>query len=243
MTEESTDSKTVDSVDTESMQEDGSIFIRANGKRNSLTSLIVGTFTLLVAVLMFRILPKNFELLAIFTTSAGIIALLLGYLKIREPDHSLAISKENIDYRHRSGSWKLAWDNVQRIDVPKITSGMEQKQLFLVGIRLKDYGPILDSISPRLMTHLLMEQRPLLLHSDKTNCASGTCYGDDLIEDDYFKDDNGKVYKGVQGMFAHRMQKLRDRLGYDLYINSAELDRPVDEFAELLRSCHRSLLT
>lgn len=242
MKEEPIQSKNDDSLNTESIQEDGSIFIRANGKRNSLTSLIIGLFTLLIAILMFKVLPESFKLLAIFTTSAAIIALLLGYLKIREPEHSLAISKENIDYQHRSGTWKLAWDNVQRIDVPKITLGADQKELSLVGIKLKDYGPILDNISPRLMTHLLMEQRPLLLHSDKTDCASGTCYGDDLIEDDYFKDANGKVYKGVKGMFAHRMHKLRDRLGYDLYINSAELDRPVDEFADLLRSCHRSLL-
>lgn len=220
-----------------------SILIRANAKKNGLTSLFIGVAALMLAILMFKLLPDNFRLLAIFTTSAAIIALLLGYLKTREPEHSLAISKENIDYQHRNGSWKLDWTNVQRIDVPTITAGLEQHQLSLVGIRLKEYGPILKNISPRLMTHLLMEQRPLLLQSGKSDCSTGNCFGDDLLEDDYFKDADGTEYKGVQGMFAHRMQKLRDRLGYDLYINRAELDRPVDEFAQLLRSCHRSLLT
>lgn len=218
------------------------ILIRANAKKNSLTSLIVGGTALVLAMLMFRILPESFKLLAIFTTTIGIVGLLLGLLKTREPDHSLSISKENIDYKHRKGSWQLAWENVQRIDVPRVNKGFEQQQLTLVGIRIKEYAPILENVSPRLMTHLLMEQRPLLMQSDDPNCASGTCYGDDLIEDEHFTDASGKVYKGVQGMFAHRMQKLRTRLGYDLYINSAELDRPADEFADLLRSCHRSLL-
>lgn len=142
---------------------DAPILIRANAKKNSLTSLVVGAVALLLAILMFRILPENFNLLAIFTTTGAIIALLLGYLKAREPEHSMEISREKIDYQHRNGSWALSWQNVQRIDVPRITSGVEQKQLTLVGIRIKKYGPILDNISPRLMTHLLMEQRPLLL--------------------------------------------------------------------------------
>ena len=221
---------------------DQPIQIRANAKKNSLTSLVVGSTALILAILMFKLLPESFTIVAIFTTSAAIVCLLLGFLKTREPEHSMSISRQLIDYRHRTGKWQLHWDNVQRIDVPRVTSGVEQHDLTLVGIRIKDYGPILHSISPRLMTHLLMEQRPLLLQAGNENCASGTCYGDDLLEDDLFKDSNGKIYKGVQGMFAHRMQKLRDRLGYDLYINSAELDRPVDEFVALLRACHRSLL-
>jgi len=221
--------------------DDGFIRIRANAKKNSLTSVIVGLSALLLAILMFKLLPANYTLPAIFITSLAIVALLLGFLKLREPEHSLSISKQQIDYQHRTGCWQLDWNNVQRIDVPRLTQGLEQKQLTLVGIRIKDYGPVLANISPRLMTHLLMEQRPLLLQSGN-DCTSGTCYGDDLLEDDFYKDKNGAVYKGVQGMFAHRMQKLRDRLGYDLYINSAELDRPVDEFASLLRSCHRSVL-
>ena len=126
-------------------KENQSIFIRANAKKNSLTSLIVGVVALILAILMFRILPENFNLLAIFTTTGAIIALLLGYLKAREPEHSLEISREQIDYQHRSGSWKLTWQNVQRIDVPRITSGVEQKQLTLVGIRIKEYGPILET--------------------------------------------------------------------------------------------------
>ena len=109
---------------TEAPDQQETIFIRANAKKNSLTSLIVGGSALVLAMIMFRVLPDNFKLLAIFTTTIGIVGLLLGLLKTREPDHSLSISKENIDYQHRKGRWQLPWSNVQRIDVPSINRGL-----------------------------------------------------------------------------------------------------------------------
>ena len=42
---------------------------------------------------------------------------------------------------------------------------------------------------------------------------------------------------GTQAMLANRMTKLRERLGYDLYINVSELDRSEQEFVRLLREC------
>ncbi|BDX08183.1 DUF2982 domain-containing protein [Planctobacterium marinum] len=219
------------------------INIRPVAKRNGLTSLVIGAGLFFVAIAMFKLLPNDLNIFAIAVTSAAIVMLLLGYLKMREPEHSLSISKEQIHYQHRNGHWQLAWQNIQRIDIPKVSLGLEQKNLTLVGIRAKNYGPILERISPRLMTHLLMEQRPLLLQVGNKDCATGNCYGEGLLEDDVFKDSDGKVYNGVQAMFANRMQRLRTGLGYDLYINSAELDRSAEEFADLLRSCQRSLLS
>ncbi len=218
------------------------IWIRATAKRNGLTSVILGIAMLLLAILMFKLLPAQFSLLAIFTTSAGIVALLIGWFKIREPAHSMKITRDQVDYRHRKGNWCLQWQNVQRIDIPKISHGLEHKALSLVGIKVKDYDQILDSVSPRLMSFMLMEQRPLLLQSQDKNCASGTCYGDDLLEEDSYKSESGRTYKGIQAMFGNRMAKLRTRLGFDLFINSAELDRTPDEFVELLRACHQDVL-
>lgn len=218
------------------------IQIRPVAKRNGLTSLFFGVGLMLLAAAMFRLLPEHFSLAAIIVTSAGIVMLLLGIMKMREPEHSLLISREQILYHHRKGMWQLDWQNVQRIDIPRVSVGLEQKNLTLVGLRIKEYGPILQRISPRLMTHLLMEQRPLLLQNSDGNCTTGTCYGEGLLESDVFKDSDGTIYKGIQAMFGNRMAKLRERLGYDLFINSAELDRSAEEFADLLRSCHRSLL-
>lgn len=219
------------------------ILVRASAKRNGLTSLILGIGLFVLALIMFALLPMQFRLLGIFTTSAAIVAVLVGWFKIREPEHSMVISRQEIDYNHRKGNWQLQWKNVQRIDTPKVTKGTEQTTLSLVGIRVKDYEPILDAISPRLMSHMLMEQRPLLLQAPDKNCDSGNCFNDDLIEDDKFQSEKGKAYTGIQAMFGNRMAKLRSRLGYDIFINSAELDRSAEEFAELLRSCHRDVIS
>ena len=237
-TEQSAISSTTETGD-ESHQ-DNLIRIRASSKRNSLTSLIVGCIGAFVSVLLFKLLPENFFLVGIFAASLAIVALLIGILKLREPPFSFEISKEDIRYLHRHGKWAVQWDNIQRIDVPKVHKGLEHEPLAMIGIRIKDYRPLLDDISPRLISNILMEQRPLLLHG-RDDCATGTCYGDDLIEDDKYKFEDGTVIKGMQAMLANRMTKLRNNLGYDLFVAVGELDRPTDEFVTLLRECKESV--
>lgn len=219
------------------------IYIRAAAKRNGLTAMLTGGVALIIAILLFRLLPQEASLVGIFVTSLAIVAFLIGWFKVREPAHSMELNRTHLCYHHRKGSWQLDWDNIQRIDIPKITRGVEQTPLALVGIRLKDYRPLLSSISPRLATHMMMEQRPLLLQSPGENCDAGTCYSDDLIEEDKYRDAEGTLYQGIMAMYANRMTKLRERLGYDIFINSAELDRDQQEFVTLLRDCQLSALT
>ena len=61
------------------------------------------------------------------------------------------------------------------------------------------------------------------------------------MEDTEFTSEKGNKYKGLQAMFAHRMNRLREGLGYDLYINSTELDRSVEDFVDLLKKCKSSV--
>lgn len=215
--------------------ESASIKIKATAKRNGLTTLFVGIGVLLFAIILLNLIPKNFYLFGMFALSGGIVTLLIGWFKVREPQHSIELTKTHIHYRHRHGSWQLAWENVQRIDVPRVSQGIQQTSLGLVGIKIKHYEPLLESISPRLATNLLLEQRPLLLQN--TGCAAGGCYNNDLIEDDSFKTQNGLFIKGIPAMLANRMTKLRASLGFDLYISMSELDRSTDEFVALLKQC------
>jgi hypothetical protein len=128
--------------------------------------------------------------------------------------------------------------------VPKVTHGLELKSLEMVAIKIKNYSVFLEKVSPRLMTNILMEQRPLLFQimPSTKDCATGNCHSDDMLEHDYFKDSNGKEYKGIQAMFANRMTKLRARLGYDIFVAGSELDRPEQEFVDLLRQCQQRVL-
>ena len=213
------------------------IQIRAASKHNVLTSLLLGLFGLTASATVVAWLPVQFYLFGIFLTGASLVALLISWFKFREPPHSVELSRSTIRYLHRHGQWQVAWKNIHRIDVPKVQKGLGQKELGMVGIRVKDYGPLLATISPRLMSNILMEQRPLLLHSTGPERVSDNSYGDSLLEDDRYKTEDGKVLYGIQAMFANRMGKLRQGLGYDLFISVAELDRSEQEFVTLLKQC------
>lgn len=220
---------------------DAVITIRATSKRNGITTSLIGVGLIALGFLLLSIFPEVLFLVGVFIASAGIVGVIMGWFKVREPDYSMEISKRGIRYQHRNGQWWVDWHNVQRIDSPRVTRGIETRDLQMVGIRLRDQEPIISSISPRLATNILMEQRPLLLQNPTEQCATGSCGGTDILEDDRYTLPSGKKLRGVQAMFANRMAKLRERLGYDLYIAAAELDRPVQEFVSLLRNCQEQV--
>lgn len=217
------------------------IRIRASAKNNGLTSVLLGGMGLCGSYLLLASLPEPLFLVPIFTSCLSIVALVIGWFKLREPPNSLLLSRQQLCYHHRCGQWSLAWQNIQRIDIPKSNQGVSQQPLELVGIRLKQYQPLLQHISPRLATNILMQQRPLLLHAEDKQCASGGCYDDSLIEADSYRLDDGQVIRGVTAMLANRMNKLRQALGYDLFIPAEDLDRPVGEFVHLLRQCKQQV--
>ena len=218
------------------------IRVRATAKRNGITSLFLGSGLMAVSIIWLAVAPDYLTLPGFFLTSAAIVTLLIGWFKIREPDHSLEITPEHITYRHRLGQWKIDWKEIQRFDQPRVLRGIEHKDLEVVGIKIKDYATFINNISPRLATHILMEQRPLLLQNTDPNCATGTCASGDFIEDTKFKLDSGEMLIGVQAMLANRMRRLRDSLGYDVYVAAAELDREPAAFVTLLKECQQARL-
>jgi hypothetical protein len=217
------------------------IYIRGISSHNGMTTLLIGAAAITVGGLSIVYLPELFFLAGILIIAVGIIAVTMGVFKMREPKFSLEITKQAVTYHHRLGRWHIPWDNIQRVDVPRVHRGLEHIDLELVGFRLKQPEAFLAHISPRLITHLLMEQRPLIAQIERANCGSGRCYGDDLLEDAKYKTANGEMIKGVTAMFAHRMRRLQGGLGYDVFISVNELDRSAQEFVTLIRDCHDSV--
>lgn len=217
------------------------IFIRAQSKSGGLTSLTIGGVALVLGSMVMLWLPVELRLAGIFIISGSLVAMLIGWFKLREPEHSLQLTKSAIKYHHRSGQWQIKWENIARIDVPRVQRELQHQSLTMVGIRIHDYDDFLQQISPRLMSNILMEQRALLIQTFKDQYKEGTKsindYGDYLVEDTEYTSENGQKYTGLQAMFAHRMNRLREGLGYDLYINAAELDRSAEEFVSLLKEC------
>ncbi len=218
------------------------ILIRSASATNGITTLIIGVVVAALGTMIILLLPDLFFLVGILFLSGSIIAFVMGYYKLIEPKVSLAITKQSITYFHRRGTWSIAWENIQRIDVPRIHKGLAHVDLEMVGFRLRDPEPIIRSISPRLITHLLLEQRPLVTQITLSNCESGQCYGDEIIDDVKYTCKDGRLLTGVTAMFANRMRKLHQGLGYDIYLSVNELDRDGPAFIALLRECQDSLL-
>ncbi|MGB3726430.1 MAG: DUF2982 domain-containing protein [Glaciecola sp.] len=218
-----------------------SIFIRSSAATNGITTLLIGAIVALVGTLIIALLPQLFFLVGILFLSGSIIAFVMGFYKLREPKYSVEINKQAIIYYHRKGQWQIPWSNVQRIDVPRVHKGLEHVDLEMIGIRLRQPEQILNSISPRLITHLLMEQRPLIAQFIMSNCDSGQCYGDDIIDDTKYKCEDGSMMTGVSAMFANRMRKLQQGLGYDVFVSSNDVDRSAHDFVSLLRECQETI--
>ena len=223
--------------------ESESIYIRSSAATNGITTLIIGACVAVFGFSIITFLPKLFFLVGVLFVSGSIIAFVMGFYKLREPKYSLEITKKGLVYHHRKGQWRMPWENIQRIDVPRVHKGLEHIDLEMVGFRLKQSEAFLDNISPRLVTHLLMEQRPLVAQIIQSGCETGQCYGDDVIEDTKYKLSDGTLIKGVSAMFANRMRKLQQGLGYDVFLSVNELDRGASEFVTLLRECQESVLS
>ncbi|WP_332874196.1 DUF2982 domain-containing protein [Bowmanella yangjiangensis] len=216
------------------------IQIRAGAKRNGFSLCLFGIIGLLLSALWLAWLPEWLKLAGIFLTSASLVTILIGWLKVREPVFSFELSRQHLKYLHRFGHWQLEWGNIQRVGIPRVRRGLEHQDMELIGIRLKDYEPLLACISPRLASNILMQQRPLLLQDE--DCKTGQCYSETLLEKDSYKGNSGKEYRGIVAMFANRMTRIREVLGYDLFVFASEFDRSQEEFVALLNACQQQSL-
>ena len=216
---------------------DDYIFIRSTAKRNGLTTLLIGVAVLLIASVALSLSPDWLFLPLIFAISGGIVTILVGWFKLREPPHSLAIGRDKVSYQHRCGQWHIAWDDIQRVDCPRVSRGLDHDTLELVGFKLKRYDEFLTTISPRLASHIIIEQRPLMVHAQDKSCSTGGCYSSSLFEDKPFVLENGETLTGIKAILANRMTAVRSALGYDVFISASELDREPGEFVGLLREC------
>ena len=118
-----------------------------------------------------------------------------------------------------------------------MSRGLDHDTLELVGFKLKRYDEFLTTISPRLASHIIIEQRPLMVHAQDKSCSTGGCYSSSLFEDKPFVLENGETLTGIKAILANRMTAVRSALGYDVFISASELDREPGEFVGLLREC------
>nr|WP_275974236.1 DUF2982 domain-containing protein [Shewanella pneumatophori] len=211
---------------------DNEILIKPVIKRNGITFSVFGCIGVVCGVSLF-LLGSEFFAPGIICFALGIIALVLGFSKLAEPEVSLKLSDEGFTYFHRRGQVSVSWDNVQRMDQPRVTQGIDTVSLPYIGVKIKHMSPVLETISLRLAAGLLTEQRPLLMTASTQDEDLSVLENQMSAEFTPFIEDNDR-FKGVLAMFGHRSKLLGNHLGYHLYISTDALDRPVDEFIALM---------
>lgn len=210
-------------------------YIRPLTKRNGRLFIIagVGGLALVLAIHATVGIPWPIRL-----TLSGLFVVMvaLGIGKIIEPEVSLEITPQDIRYLHLRGSWKLAWEDILRFDIPHIQRGLEYSDLPFLGIRLRDYDRFLTQLSPRLAVHLVHQQRPMMMQAIRSDMPAHREYMDYVEVPNIFVTESGQTFRGVIATFAVRMTLMREMLGYDLYISQNALDRPLPEFIGHLKA-------
>lgn len=215
------------------------IKVKAVAKANGFTVLFTSIVVFFVTLLIMLPAGGAVKLFGYFVLSLSIAGILLGSLKLAEPDYSFTIDESGLHYHHSKGGWDVDWKNMQRIDIPTVTHGWDQRELNYVAIRLKSLSDFLDGISLRLASHLLTEQKHLVglaLKEDfeKWQCKDGSCPSGQLYNFDKLKLD-GKTYTGFKAMLGHRMILLSEKLGVDVFISNSAIDRSPEQFVNLIR--------
>ena len=216
------------------------LLVKSPNKRNGSTLTVVGACGIIVGITLF-LAGSHLFAPGIVCFAFGAIAAVLGVSKQLEPEITLIIDSKGLRYFHRRGEVKIEWENIQRFDQPRVSQGLESIDLPYIGIKLKAVGPVLDSISLRLASGLLTEQRPLLMTASAQEEDLSILEEQMSAEFSPFIED-GDRYKGVLAMFGHRCQLLAQHLGFHIYLATDALDRPANEFITLLRHYHQQAL-
>lgn len=214
--------------------------VSPQARRNAISFCSIALLILVLLVFLHLIRDDIPIGVSVVLGAASGIFMLLGIGKLIEPPVSLVITQEGIQYLHRRGEWHIRWENIIRFDVPRVNRVLDLEDAPFIGFRLHNVEEVLDEISPRLASALLFEQRQLLTMALRHQAPDREDYTPYFDIPDSYTSPNGKVYKGLIGVFGKRMEQMRELLGYDLYVSANALDRDIYEFKAHLQRLQAS---
>lgn len=174
------------------------------------------------------------KLVLMFLFTIAMAGLTLGLTKLMEPNFSFSLSPKQLKFNHRKGHWQINWRNISRIFPITNTVGIDRQELNYIGLSLLSLDDLKSNISIRLANHLIHEQQPLL-----TYCVANELIKPEqgVINFESYHCDNGEELKGPIAGFFHQCKMLKQALGAHIYIAEGNVDRPLEDFAVLLRQC------
>jgi hypothetical protein len=187
---------------------------RAATARGGVKTLLLSSLALLLWLLLLLLIPDVLHSSAwVLLLICCVLGLIAGYAKLTEPLYVIELDQHGFSYVHHKGRWSIPWPGFSFISVPELAG----KELAYIGVKLRHYDEFLNQLQPRLAVHIMVEQRHLLIAALGSNCPSGTCPTDLMVEVGEYRGST-RTYKGAIAMFARRMQLLRQLTGFDLFI-------------------------
>lgn len=210
------------------------IHIKAKGNHHAVFLILLAFALFFITLLISQYYWRSYRLTFIFIYLSILVILFTGLLKRSEPEVSIQLTPEHIQYRHRHGQWTLYWPQIQNINAINETVGLSTVALPYIGIKLKNIDILAEQISPRLANRLIHEQRPLLSFSVMQHLLS---LEEIQLSFEPYTLASGHVIKGPLAAFMHHCEILHKGLGYHLFIPESSTDRDIDDFSQLLKQC------
>lgn len=132
------------------------------------------------------------------------------------------------------GGWSLRWHNIERVGECFYQIQGWQTDVPWIGLALKEPHQLVDSISPKLITQMVLEQRQALYLGLKQQQRLDE-FQDLLLKESPVVLANGRTYRGLQAMLLHRMKIQREVWGYDLLISTSDLVTDKASFMGMVR--------
>jgi hypothetical protein len=135
------------------------IIIKAVARKNALFLTVLGSAGLLLCGLLANFWWVELRLVLVLLVLVSFLVMLVGIFKYFEPHDSFVLTPCVLQHFHRYGSWQVDWQNIQIISQPRVTQGIESKELNYIGIKLADPDLLSQAISRRLANRLLQPRR------------------------------------------------------------------------------------
>lgn len=174
------------------------------------------------------------------SVTLGIVVLLIGTVLgytcyfIDQRALGFSFTSTHLQQHCLSGGWALRWENIQKIDECYYQIQDWQVSMSWIGVALKDPYQLIDSISPKLISQIILQQRQLLYLGLKQSQRLDE-YQDLLLKESPIHLKDGRKYKGLQAMLLHRMRIQKQVWGYDLFIAAEDLVDDKKTFIGLTR--------
>lgn len=209
------------------------ILICSNATRHGMVLTLSSSLVFILLLTIGQYFWLSAKLPLIFLVLVALIGLIIGVVKIIEPQYSFLLSPKSLKFIHRKGVWSLPWDVIRNVRPVTNVSGITTEELAYIGVSLTNIKEVATRIPPRLANHLIHEQRPILLY-----CVSrGLLTIEEVVVNfNEFVIEQQRL-KGPVAGFLHQCALLHRIFGAHLFISQTCIDRSMDEFARLLRDC------